>query len=275
MDPIDNRTLSQLQLSPTSPGKLSWFNFGLIVRQCQRISAKTWLWLAIGGMGISCAGSLFWLIFRQDGLQLAATPPQESYLAKDFSPEMLAGITPKTPEPEAIAKLYAIIPNYEYILSEAASTHMETMLRYEAVRLNNEALKEVQESRYDATDPAIDIDLGKCPDVVNQQRCVLLRFAGDGLKMVQQGTIARDAQTVALGYTRYRAALLALYPQEPTPPDSSMALQGLLNYRLLAYALLQRLPSADPFAQKLDPKLTQQDGVSTIEQSNPVPVGGQ
>jgi len=37
---------------------------------------------------------------------------------------------------------------------------METMLRYETVRLNNEALKEVQESRYDATDPAIDIDLG-------------------------------------------------------------------------------------------------------------------
>jgi hypothetical protein len=275
MEPIDNRTLSQLQLNPTASGKASLFNLSAIVRQCQRISAKTWLWLAIGGMGFTCAGSLFWLVFRQDGMQLSVAPDQSSFLAKDFSPEVLAGITPKTSEREAVSKLYSIISNYEYILSDVASTHMEQLLRYEAVRLNNEALKEVQESRYNPTDPAIDIDLGKCPDVVNQQRCVLLRFAGDGLKMIQSGTIARDAQTVALGYTRYRAALLALYPQEPTPPDSSMVLQGLLNYRLLAYALLQRLPSADPFAQKLDPKLTQQEGASAIEQANPVPLGGQ
>ena len=273
MQPIDNRTLNSIQLRQ-SDGAISRLNLGALLRQVQQVSAKTWLWVAIGGVGLSCAGSLFYLVFRQDGLQLAAKIDQSSFLAKDFSPEVLAGITPKTPESEAVAKLYGIIPNYEFILSEAASTHMESLLKYEAVRLNNEALKEVQESRYDATDPAIDIDLGKCPDSVAKQKCVLLRFAGDGLKMIQEGTIARDAQKVALGYTRYRAALLALYPKEPTPPESAIVMQGLLNYRLLAYALLQRLPSADPFTEKLNPALTKQDGASAIEQSNPGPVGG-
>ncbi len=273
MEPIKNQTLAAIQLQQRG-GSVSRLNFGALSRQIQRVSMKTWCIAGAGAIGVGCVGMLMVQIFRQNETAIAPVATQPGILAQAFNPQTLAGITPNTPPDEATAKLYQLIPNYERILSSTASDHMDEMLKYEAIRLNNEALKEVQESRYQPIDPALDIDLNKCPDQVSQQKCVLLRFAGDGLKWVQEGTIARDAQKVALGYTRYRAALLALYPSEPVPPDSSMVLQGLLNYRLMAYSILQRLPSADPFATKLDPKLTQQDGASAIEQSNPVPLPG-
>lgn len=273
MEPINNKTLSGLALSQRG-GAVSRFNVGAIARQIQRVSMKSWCIAGAGAIGVSCVGMLMVQVFRQSETAIAPVASNPGILAQAFNPQTLAGITPNTPPDEATAKLYQLIPNYERILSDTAEKHMDQMLRYEAIRLNNEALKEVQEGRFVPVDPAMDIDLGKCPEQVNQQRCVLLRYAGDGLKMVQEGTIARDAQKVALGYTRYRAALLALYPTEPVPPDSSMVLQGLLNYRLMAYSIIQRLPSADPFATRLDPNLTQQDGVSAIESANPVPLPG-
>jgi hypothetical protein len=272
-EPINNKTLSGLALSQRG-GAMSRLNFGAIARQIQRVSMKTWCIAGAGTIGVGCIGMMMTQIFRQTETAIAPVENNPGILAQAFNPQTLAGITPNTPPDEAVGKLYALVPNYERILSDTAQTHMDEMLKYEAIRLNNEALKEVQESRYVPNDPALDIDLNRCPDKVSQQKCVLLRYAGDGLKWVQEGTIARDAQKVALGYTRYRAALLALYPQEPVPPDSSMVFQGLLNYRLMAYSIIQRLPSADPFATKLDPKLTQQNGASAIESANPVPLPG-
>jgi hypothetical protein len=267
--PLPNEVITALQ-APRRRSDIFPF-LGVLMRRVQRVPARNWLFTfaAIGG-----ATGLFLLVslvFQDGETKISRPVGGENMLASQINPETLAGVTEATSGTEYIDRMYSIIPEYEKTTSRLMAEDITALTTIEANRLNSEALKEVQEGRFDPIDPMNLIDLNECKSKTALQKCVLLRFAGDGIKQYNDGIYSRDLYKAAAGAARFRAAMMALYPPGEKLPASSLSLQAMANDRRIAYSIIQRLPSSEPFAQKLAIPDQTQSGLQQIKDNNPTP----
>ena len=247
--PLPNEVITALQ-APRRRSDIFPF-LGVLLRRAQRVPARNWFFgfAAIGGIG----GLLLMtsLVFRDDITKIIKSVGGENMLASQINPETLAGVTDATSGEEYIDRMYSIIPEYEKMTSRLMAEDISALTTIEANRLNSEALKEVQEGRFDPIDPMNLIDLNECKSKTALQKCVLLRFAGDGIKQYNDGIYSRDLYKAAAGAAKFRAAMMALYP----PGDEAASLQlessgngkrsphCLLNHSALALSLTHLLRS--------------------------------
>jgi hypothetical protein len=267
--PLPNEVITHLQ-APRRQSDIAPF-FGVLMRRIQRVPARNWFlsFAAIGG-----ATGLFLLVslvFQDSETKISRPVGGENMLASQINPETLAGVTEATSGTEYIDRMYSIIPEYERSTSKLMAEDISALTTIEANRLNAEALKEVQEGRFNPTDPMNLIDLNECKTKAALQKCILLRFAGDGIKQYNDGIYSRDIYKATAGAAKFRAAMMALYPPGEKLPASSLSLQAMANNRRIAYEIIKRLPSSEPFAQKLAIPDQAQSGLEQVKTNNPTP----
>lgn len=230
-------------------------------------------WLA-GAFGLLILTLMFWRLAVSKTTTIAPKSLTSEMMLSTTTPAAMAGITPDTPQLEAIARLQAVLPRYEALMTELSGSHLDKMISAEAQRLYQQANKEISEGRYRGADPARDIDLFNCPVRMEKWRCVVFRYAGDAIAQVDQGTQTGDVYQVANGMVRFKAAMLALYPPPVETPDSAPTLQALINYRIGLYDLVRYLPNSTPMTGRFEPVAPTLSPAENATQANPLP-GGQ
>lgn len=141
--------------------------------------------------------------------------------------------------------LLAHLQNIEGRLLTHVNDNYTALLSAEAARLRQEAMKEGTGDRVlDMTDPTGTLDMAYCLDQMQTYQCVLLRYAGDGLKQVSNALAAKDVAAYSQGVTRYQAALYALNDLQPMEKDSSSLLILADNYRILLRKVVARSPAS-------------------------------
>jgi hypothetical protein len=267
--PLSNEVVTALQ-APRRRSDIAPF-LGVLMRRVQRIPARNWFltFAAIGGLtGLTLLVSL---VFNDGETKISRPVGGENMLASQINPETLAGVTEATGGIEYIDRMYSIIPEYERMTSRLMAEDTAALTTIEANRLNSEALKEVQEGRFDPIDPMNLIDLNECKQKAALQKCILLRYAGDGIKAYNDGIYSRDLYKATAGAAKFRAAMMALYPPGEKLPASSLSLQAMANNRRIGYEIIQRLPSSEAFGQKLVVPDQTQSGLEQIKDNNPTP----
>lgn len=125
------------------------------------------------------------------------------------------------------------------------------LVSFEAARLRDEARKEVinadpaaGQREMDLNDKSGKLQMEACLRQMQPYQCVLLRFAGDGIAMMQEGIQTNDIYLYANGVSRYHAALYALNDLQPQDRDPSSVLILTENYRLLLKQIVSRSPGS-------------------------------
>ncbi|WP_088891239.1 hypothetical protein [Leptolyngbya ohadii] len=220
---------------------------GALARRIQRLTLKQWMFgvLGVGGLATLAIGIHLMVTDAKPTRSSANNSIQQWIL--DAHPAVLAGVTDANGKPrgmsryEALTKLYKTLPEFEQRLDRASQQHMNAMLTHEADRLLQQAQKEIAEG-IEAQDAVIDMDA--CKQRLETQKCILLRYAGDGIRDIVVGDKAMDIYTTAKGYIRFKAAILALFPP-PIDPDPQAPTIAYQNYRDAVMLLLQYLPQAE------------------------------
>jgi len=166
------------------------------------------------------------------------------YAFVTLDPLYLAGVEAEDPAPLAAAKLKDILPDYDRWLQMQVAADLDYPIAKESERLLQWARKEASEGNIVTADPIGDLELKGCLQQLEAWECVLLRYAGDGLKTYRAGLEADDPLKMAEGHLRYHAAIRALFPLAFNRTDGTETLQGFTNQRYAIYLLKQYLPAA-------------------------------
>ena len=105
--------------------------------------------------------------------------------------------------------------------------------------------KEANSGQYATADAINLFDFSSCLAKLPGDRCVLLRYAGEGIAQYAKGSAAGDVYEMNNGYLRMRAALLALGDfSVSSNTKQDIPLNALANYRQAMYLALQYSPAA-------------------------------
>lgn len=104
------------------------------------------------------------------------------------------------------------IVNYDSRVLDSLEKNLEAMIASESVRLRDSAMKEAQSGVIANSDSAERaFNMSQCPQqTLESWKCVLLRFAVEGMDAIAKGNQLGDIAMVAKGYVRYRAAMIAV-----------------------------------------------------------------
>lgn len=244
---------------------------GALARRIQRLTLKQWMFgvLGIGGLATLAIGIHLMTTDAKPTRSSANNSIQQWIL--DAHPAVQAGVTDADGKPkemsrfEALTKLYKTLPEFEQRLSKASEQHMNAMLTHEADRLIKAAQKEIAEG-IKAQDAVI--DMSACRQRLEAQKCILIRYAGDGVQDIIAGDKALDIYTTAKGYIKFKAAILALFPP-PIDPDPQAPTIAYQNYRDTVLLLLQYLPRAE-LGGDLPNGTATTNTAENVKQSNPI-----
>lgn len=146
---------------------------------------------------------------------------------------------------EKLDLIFASLENFDHWLKPRLNTAMGDALAKEALRMQAFAQKEANSSKYDTADAISLFDFGGCVAKLPGDRCVLLRYAGEGIANYAQASAEGDVYGMSHGYLRMRAALLALGQFEiASNSKQDVPLNALANYRQAMYLALQFSPAA-------------------------------
>ncbi|MBE9157074.1 hypothetical protein IQ265_09580 [Nodosilinea sp. LEGE 06152] len=167
--------------------------------------------------------------------------------AYDFTgtdPLTLAGMM-GSEEPEAVANaLIQILPAYDLWLQDQMAKTLDYPIAKETERLLGEARKEVATASLDTKDSVGDIDLSGCVETLEPVQCILLRYAGDGIRQMNDALQTNDAYALTQGLVRYHAAIRGVFPQEYVRFDGSELTRGLTGQRFAIMRLKEYQPAA-------------------------------
>ncbi|MGB7314785.1 MAG: hypothetical protein WA939_17790 [Nodosilinea sp.] len=176
------------------------------------------------------------------------TPPAPKVPgAYDFTgtdPLTLAGMM-GSEEPESVANaLVQILPAYDLWLQDQMAKALDYPIAKETERLLGEARKEVATASVDTKDSVGDIDLSGCLETLGPEQCVMLRYAGDGIRQMNDALQSDDAYALTQGLVRYHAAIRGVFPQEYVRFDGSELTRGLTGQRFAIMRLKEYQPAA-------------------------------
>lgn len=199
---------------------------------------------------------LVWMVLHPPSEQVVQEQDLEQlkhdYLMSDLDPRALAGITPSTPQSEALALTKEHLPIFDIWMNQEITVVLNQLLAPEIKRLTDQARQEVADGVMDDTrDPVRDIALDSCADKMPAYKCVLLRYAADGIITFLHASAAGDVDAASEGINRYFAATLAVYPRPlPATVDTDVAARMLKDHRLVMYDLALFLPEFDPVSDQ-------------------------
>ena len=146
---------------------------------------------------------------------------------------------------EKLSLIFYSLENFDYWLKPRLNTAIGNALAQESLRMQQFARKEAKSGNYTTTDALNLFDMNGCLVKLSGERCVLLRYAGEGIAAYAQAAEAGDVYGMSNGYLRMRAALLALGQFEiASTTKQDVPLNALANYRAAIYQALQYAPSA-------------------------------
>jgi hypothetical protein len=167
--------------------------------------------------------------------------------AYDFTgtdPLTLAGMM-GSEAPESVAmSLIQILPAYDLWLQDQMAKTLDYPIAKETERLLGEARKEVSTASMDTKDPVGDVDLTACLTRLLPEQCVMLRYAGDGIRQMNDALQTDDVYALTKGLVRYHAAIRGVFPQEFVRFDGSELTRGLTGQRFAIMRLKEYQPSA-------------------------------
>lgn len=141
--------------------------------------------------------------------------------------------------------VFQALENFDYWLKPRIQTAMDDALAKEALRMQEFARKEAASGKYVTEDAIALFDFQGCLASLPGDRCVLLRYAGEGIQQYALGADKGDAYEMSAGYLRMRAALLALGEfAVRSNVKEDVPLSALANYRQVIYQGLKLSPAA-------------------------------
>lgn len=163
------------------------------------------------------------------------------------NPAILGGVTGAESLTEQAQKLSAGLVVFEDTLDVKLDTVGASMLTIEADRLRETAIAELKSVDNPTPGSAVEADhydilMSGCQVYLPPVDCVLIRYMGDGVKMMELATTHDNAELYFKGRVRMQAAGLALFPRDPISHDG-FPLQALIDYRGAVHDLVPLLPS--------------------------------
>ena len=141
--------------------------------------------------------------------------------------------------------IFQSLERFDYWLKPRLNTAIGGALAKESLRMQTFAQKEANSGNYASTDALNLFDFSGCLSKLPGDRCVLLRYAGEGIAQYARGSEAGDVYEMNNGYLRMRAALLALGDFSiSSNSKQDIPLNALANYRAAMYLALQYSPAA-------------------------------
>ena len=141
--------------------------------------------------------------------------------------------------------IFQSLERFDYWLKPRLNTAIGDALAKESLRMQTFAQKESNSGNYASTDALNLFDFSGCLAKLPGDRCVLLRYAGEGIAQYAKGAEVGDVYEMNNGYLRMRAALLALGDFSiHSNSKQDIPLNALANYRAAMYLALQYSPAA-------------------------------
>lgn len=136
---------------------------------------------------------------------------------------------------------------YEDALDNRLDGVLGALITKEAARLRETAIHELSSVDNPTPGQAVDADrygllMSQCESVLTSVDCILLRYIGDGMAMLEAGEKQNDPTLYAAGRIRIQAAGLALFPRDPIQHQGT-PMESLRKYRSDLFALIPNLPA--------------------------------
>lgn len=287
--PSINSIKSSIQDQKLTPNQISdqGFEFGedqsivlsWLLKIFHQLSKKKFTFWAKGFLGLlafSLILSIVQAIIDQPKIESSKPQDQNSRLLALTSPAILGGITENTPSEEALARYQSGLQDYERLLTDSLSKDYQALINAKASEMSQNALIEEQSGQFLAVDPTNTIQISECPRAMRIQKCVLFRYALEGIAAYNQGMATQDLTRARIGSDRFTSALIALNP--PSQPvdqstDYDPTLAGMLQ-TVRTYFELSKITSPVSAIQNISTTVSspsnQQPSNTLVEQNKPV-----
>lgn len=230
---------SPIKISTEPPGKL-------VVKKWEEISPRT----KITALAAILAGATVITALLQAGFSrgIYLNPADPKGSANVVVEPPLTGIATNADSLTVVQHLKERMPEYEHYMVSVSDETLRVLVLQEAARLNESAKKEASTGQINIVDPTSTLDLKGCITKMDAWRCVLFRYAAEGLSMINRGIASDNAMLYSNGRIRFTAALIAQYPIPFEPADQSSVLHAHKNYLEGASRLVELMPSGkSPF----------------------------
>lgn len=171
-----------------------------------------------------------------------------------------------------LALIYEALEEFDAWMHPRIDSAFDRALSIEAKRMQEVAEKEALGTTNSSTIDALSLlDMNQCRTQIPAEKCVILRFAGEGIRDFYKAYESDNVYEMSNGYLRTRAALLALGEFEiSSNVKQRVPLTALANYRQVVYLALLVSPVA---AADLRYDMPQADGTTSpadaLEQAYP------
>jgi len=190
------------------------------------------------------------------------------------SPLVLAGVYPQMPLLEQAQRFQQVLPAYESALADKSEAIATELLMKEAQRLRQTAIAELDFYGEAQDDDFYSLSMVGCAQRVPDVQCILMRFYGDGVRLMAEGEKLGDPHVFYQGYIRTQAATLALAPVNPVEAGEPPT-QAWLNYREGLLATLPALPNTAIAGMRLGAEDMKASPVMHLIRQNPLPDTGE
>ncbi|MEO1296285.1 MAG: hypothetical protein AAFW75_10855 [Cyanobacteria bacterium J06636_16] len=136
------------------------------------------------------------------------------------------------------------LPELEGRLLRFSNDVHVSLLSHEATRLREAALAEALSGDIDLADQTGKLQMEACLQDLRAEQCVLLRYAGDAIALMEDAVTSGDPYLYSQAMVRYQAALFAFNDIEVRVTDATSLLTIVDNYRVVFKTVVERSPGS-------------------------------
>lgn len=174
-------------------------------------------WIKYGMIGTVALSGVFYLYSLQNrNVDVSTIAPkiwdEKSYFTANSPLSLTQAIKGQASTDVYKQALIDKIMSWDVYINESLTKNLKGAIDKESVRLSLEAKKEVDSGVLVVTDRSQQVfDMTQCAaQTLQPVKCVLLRYAVEGLDKILKGDASNDADLIASGWMRYRASMRAL-----------------------------------------------------------------
>jgi len=196
-------------------------------------------------------------------------PASERDTILAVAPTTLAQISPSMGSIEKAQRLLQVMPVYESALADKSQLVQSELILHESQRLLRAAEEEAGAGEPEDIDQ-YGFSMPRCREVMDTKRCILLRYVGDGVKLMEQGEKSHDVYSYVQGYVQAQAAAIALFPVQPID-GGQVPVNSWLNYREGLASTIPYLPSSAAVGLGLGAERQPLSPAENLIRQNPLP----